>query len=82
MQDFVLFFQDDMFQYQCWWTHDLVAFQEERCKTANDILFLTGSSEYLWALICMQSMVISKLINISEPKLKFVLDISIESRQN
>lgn len=43
---------------------------------------LTGVSEYLRALIYMQSMDISKLINISEPELKFILGISIVSRQN
>lgn len=32
---------------------------------------LTGVSEYLQALIYMQSVDISKLINISEPDLKF-----------
>lgn len=45
----------------------------ERNKTANAMWILTDVSEYLQAFIYMQSMDISKLINISEPELKLYL---------
>lgn len=45
----------------------------ERNKTPNAMWVLAGVSEYLQALTYMQSMDISKLINISEPELKLYL---------